>query len=221
MNQFRSYQEPEFQKKEILRYAGCACENEEISRMIDDCIGECRDALTYKVCFRNFPVVFEKDEIDLSFAKLRSANLRKNLENCSEVIVFAATVGLAIDRLILKYNRSKPTRALLFQAIGAERIESLCDCFCKEIEQSCAKRGLYPRPRFSPGYGDLPLALQRDIFRVLDCPRTIGLTLNDSLLMTPTKSVTAFIGLSDSCAREKRGRCAACGKTDCQFRGEE
>ena len=54
--------------------------------------------------------------------------------------------------------------------------------------------GLAVRPRFSPGYGDLPLALQREVFAALDCPRRIGLTLSDSLLMSPTKSVTALIG---------------------------
>lgn len=53
------------------------------------------------------------------------------------------------------------------------------------------------KPRFSAGYGDLPLEVQKDIFRVLDCPRKIGLTLNDSLLMSPTKSVTAIVGIED------------------------
>ena len=51
------------------------------------------------------------------------------------------------------------------------------------------------RPRFSPGYGDLPIEIQKDIFRALDCPRRIGLTLNENLLMSPTKSVSAIIGI--------------------------
>jgi len=59
------------------------------------------------------------------------------------------------------------------------------------------------KPRFSPGYGDLPLETQREIFDVLDCSRRIGLMLNDSLLMSPTKSVTAFVGVG---GEEKNGR---------------
>ena len=82
----------------------------------------------------------------------------------------------------------------MFQALGAERIESLCDTFCNDMNNEL---GVRLKPRFSAGYGDLPLEVQKDIFRVLDCPRKIGLTLNDSLLMSPTKSVTAIVGIED------------------------
>ena len=73
-------------------------------------------------------------------------------------------------------------------------------------------------PRFSPGYGDLPLSAQKNIFAVLDPERRIGLTLNSSLLMSPSKSVTAFVGLGNT---EKRGsnKCSLCEKTDCTLRG--
>jgi cobalamin-dependent methionine synthase I len=51
--------------------------------------------------------------------------------------------------------------------------------------------------RYSPGYGDLPLEMQREIIRALDCGRTIGVTLTESLLMQPSKSVTAVIGMKE------------------------
>jgi cobalamin-dependent methionine synthase I len=77
------------------------------------------------------------------------------------------------------------------QAIGAERIEALCDVVCAELKEIYGSVG----DRFSPGYGDFSLTAQRDIFTMLGCEKRIGLTLNDSLLMSPTKSVTAIIGL--------------------------
>ena len=49
--------------------------------------------------------------------------------------------------------------------------------------------------RFSPGYGDLPLDVQRPLFAALDVPRKIGVSLTDSLLMAPSKSVSAIIGI--------------------------
>ena len=79
------------------------------------------------------------------------------------------------------------------------------------------------RDRFSPGYGDLSLALQKDIFAVLDCPRKIGITLNESLLMSPSKSVTAIIGVCDEkpeCA-DNENKCESCTKQDCAYRREE
>ena len=74
--------------------------------------------------------------------------------------------------------------------------------------------------KIHPGYGDLPLALQKDIFRVLDCPKRIGLTLNESLLMSPSKSVTALIGVSGSgeTLRREAAGCGSCGQKNCAFR---
>ena len=51
--------------------------------------------------------------------------------------------------------------------------------------------------RYSPGYGDLPLETQTAVFKALDCERTIGVTLTESLLMRPSKSVTAVIGMKE------------------------
>jgi cobalamin-dependent methionine synthase I len=79
--------------------------------------------------------------------------------------------------------------------LGSERIEALCDALCAEWKEDYASRGFVLRPRFSAGYGDLPLTLQNDIFESLQCSKHIGLTLCDSLLMSPTKSVTAIVGV--------------------------
>ena len=141
--------------------------------------------------------------LDLGFTVTHSRDLQKNLKGCCRIILFGATVGLELDRLIARYGRLSPSKALCFQAIGAERIESLCNAFNDEIDEIFREQGMYTRPRFSPGYGDLPINMQKDIFAALDCPRKIGLSLNESLLMSPSKSVTAIIGGS---ARPKQGR---------------
>lgn len=191
----KSYPPPPLCRREILRYAGINGDAPEITGLLEECLKEAADKLSYTVCWRAFSVETVSGMIDLGFARTASGDLRRNLEGCHRIILFGATVGLGIDTLIARYSRLSPVKALLFQAIGAERIESLCDIFNEEIQAQARRDGLTSRPRFSPGYGDLPLELQRDIFLALDCPRKIGLTLNDSLLMSPTKSVTAIIGL--------------------------
>ena len=125
--------------------------------------------------------------------KIHSKSLINNLKDCDEVIVFAATAGLMIDRLIAKYAVISPVRSLMLHSIGAERVEALCDSFCDKIatELKCNLA-----PRFSPGYGDLPLVLQKDILHLLNANNTIGIGLNTSLLLSPTKSVTAFAGIT-------------------------
>lgn len=179
------YPAPPISEKEILRYAGGG--DEKVSELLSCCLDEIREKLTYKACMSKTEISVIGETVDFGFAKVSSAHLSRNLKDCKKAVIFAATVGIAPDRLIARYCVTSPAKALLFQAIGAERIEALCDAVCAEIENR--------RPRFSPGYGDLPLDFQRDIFRLLDCERSIGVTLNNSLLMTPSKSVTAIVGI--------------------------
>ena len=89
--------------------------------------------------------------------------------------------------------------------------EVWCDRINERIRLEADRDGLYTRPRFSPGYGDLPLDLQKDISRILNMPKEIGVSLTQTLLMTPSKSVTALIGLS-----EKPGICRKRGCEDCE-----
>lgn len=214
--QTKTYPEPALCRQEMLRYALCRGEDETITNLLEDCLKEVRDALTYRVCYCQLPVQVTDDICNFGTFQVSSKHLARNLQNCNSVILFAATVGTGIDRLIARYGHLSPAKAVLFQAIGAERIEALCDTFCEDIKQ---ETGLSPKPRFSPGYGDLPLEIQKDIFKQLDCPKQIGLTLNDSLLMSPSKSVTALVGLTDSSQKETGNKCSACEKTDCEFRG--
>lgn len=202
----KTYKEPQFCEKEILRYAGCRNEDDDVLELIRSCIDEVRQKLSYRVCY---------SEIDMPLES-QSKMLLKNLENCSSVIVFAATIGVEIDRIIEKYGRISPSRALVMQAIGAERVEALCDEFCKELENE-KKANL--TPRFSPGYGDLPIEVQKNIFDILDCSRKIGVTLNDSFLMSPSKSVTAYVGISDEKVEKINNKCSLCERTDCSYRG--
>ena len=184
----KTYSPPAVNMREVYRYAGCVSADEAVAALAQECIEEADKALSFRVCYGIFPI-----EGDVS-----SDDLRLCLSGCSRVIVFAATVGIGIDRLIMKYGKTSPAKALFMQAYGAERIESLCDEFCRDMKDTL-RASL--KPRFSPGYGDLPLQVQSDIFRVLDCERKIGLTLNSSLLMSPTKSVTAIVGIKDGFQR--------------------
>ena len=185
----------EHSKKEIVRYAGAKECTPELEQLISLCTEEMDGRLRYSLCYAEFSVSAKGEELDLGFAKVTSKDLAKNLSGCQRILVFAATVGIDVDRLISRYSHTSPSRALVYQAIGAERIEALCDTFCKEISLSLESEGATTRPRFSPGYGDLPLSLQRQIFSALDCHTRIGLALGENLLMSPSKSVTAIIGI--------------------------
>lgn len=193
----RSYAPADFNRAEIFRYAGVKKADSSMTELLEQCLDECKDCFSYNVCYTELPVDFDGELIRFGGIKTLSGSLGAALGGCKRVVVFAATVGIGIDRLIKKYSLSSPSKAVVLQAIGAERIESLCDAFCDDLKSEFSAKGLSLKPRFSAGYGDFSLEYQREIFALLDNGRRIGLCLNDSLLMSPTKSVTAIIGLKE------------------------
>lgn len=189
-----SYKSPEIDKSEVLRYARSGADKDSLA-LLDSCISEAQDLFSYNLCYGRFGIEVSEDEIDLGFTKVRSHSLATCLMGCHEIILFGATVGFGIDRLIHKYSITSPSRAIMLQALGSERVEALCDAFCRDISLSEGEVGNVVRPRFSPGYGDLSIELQREIFIALDLTKNLGIHLGDNLFMTPTKSVTAIVGI--------------------------
>ena len=156
--------------------------------------------------------------LDFSCFQVRSRSLAKNLQGCSEVILFAATIGEGADLLARKYGRINVAKAVVMQAAAAAMIEAFCDEENEKLRAEAAEKGLYLRPRFSPGYGDFSLNHQRDFARVLEMQKTVGITLTESLLMLPSKSVTAVIGVSKQDARCVLSGCESCRNAGCTFR---
>lgn len=144
--------------------------------------------------------------------------LARHLAGCTSAILFAATVGSGSEALARRAAVISPARALALDAIGATAIESVCDFLCARWRDE--RPGAALRPRFSPGYADLPLGLQRPMLNMLDAGRKAGITLTASLMMLPQKSVTAIVGIGPggcTSTHEPRG-CEACPNTVCQFR---
>lgn len=190
----KMYPAPPVNEREILRYAGCLESGDATSALMRDALCEAEPFLSYKLCYAELPLSLSGVECDFGSFRIKSSSLSKNLSGCKSVIIFAATIGIPFDRLIARYSRLSPSRAVMLQAIGSERIEALCEVFCRELQVELKKK---LRPRFSPGYGDVSLDVQRDIFSLLDVSKNLSVYLNDSMLMSPSKSVTAFVGICE------------------------
>lgn len=215
----KTYPAPPINEREILRFAGCQTADEPLRTLLNGCLAELQDKLSYTVCYTQLPVIITDGLCDFGTFSVRSHALATRLWGCESVLLFGASVGIEVDRAIAKYGRLSPSKGLLMQAIGAERIETLCDLFCADMQ---AKIGGTHTARFSAGYGDLPLETQKEIFSVLGCEKRIGVYLNDSYLMSPSKSVTAFVGIKSGFEDTvyASNPCVACRKTDCEMRCE-
>ena len=187
-------QEIDCDKRQAYRFMGCKADvqSEELDRLYDECLELVKKEASLKAVWRKSAVSFEGDTVVFDFGRITSASLCKNLEGCKEAYVFSATVGMGIDRLLLKHKYLDSAKAMVLSAVGS----SLAECWCDYINEKIAD-GKKTKPRFSPGYGGVELKHQREILDFLDAQKQLGITLTDSYFMIPVKSVTAFIGVQE------------------------
>lgn len=208
--------------REIYRYLGYkngARPEGEALRMIEHAEAQVRKAAEPRCVYRRMPLSFPAENtLSIGGICIKSAALRRNLDGCAGAYLFAATLGAGVDRLISKLTAlGRVSEAAAAQAAAAALIEDCCDEQNDALRAEAEAAGLRLRPRFSPGYGDFSIEHQRDITRVLDTARRIGLTVTDSLMLAPMKSVTAVIGIAETEGCTAEG-CGSCDKQDCEFR---
>jgi len=205
-------------EKEIFRYMGMrqASADGELCVMVHQVLPQFLNNVHCKACYITVPVKITGNIVDMDVLTVESRHLARNLQGCSQAVLFAATVGMDTERQRNRAAVSSPTKALIFDAMGSAAIERFCDQLCGEIALNYS--GYRLRPRFSPGYGDFPLNVQKRIVGILDAQRKIGVSALESLLMIPQKSVTAIVGLSDDGCEKNVPSCETCDHLNCDFR---
>lgn len=213
-------------RKEIARYLGYhgIRPDADIEEEIELCVDQLGQVVTPRFVYEKFDITVDENagEVGMAGFVIRSRDLAKNLRGCKAAYLMAVTLGPGPDALVRRASIGRMSRAVILQAAAAAMVEVWCDEINARILREAARDGLYPaRPRFSPGYGDLPLDWQRQISTLLNMPKEIGVSLTDTLLMTPSKSVTAFVGVTDqksqntagdtNAAADPENTAAACG----------
>lgn len=206
----------EYNRREALRYLRARQNDEAAGALVDTVYLKLRNEVQARHVLRRQSVIVHEDGVTLACGvRLHSRDLAAHLRDCDEVLLLAATLGSRVDAAIRRLTLTSVAEGAAAQAVAAALIESYCD----EVQAHAEVDGLAQRPRFSPGYGDWRLEEQKLLFPVLNCAKLIGLTLTDSCMMAPAKSVTAIIGLSEKveCVWNK---CMTCGNVNCPYRSE-
>lgn len=214
---------------EIYRYLGYRGQmpDEVVCQMIEDVLQELLRVIKPRNLYQCYKCKVQNGEIRLwnegqeGTVVFYSQRLADNLAQCDRVMLFAATLGIEADKLLQRYEIMNMAKASIVQACGAACLEAYCNMIQEQIREQYLAEGCYLRPRFSPGYGDLSLDAQKLIFDGLQCSKRLGLTLTDSLLMYPTKSVTAFIGITKNKQGCHIAKCSTCENIGCEFRYED
>lgn len=211
----------EWNEREILRYLGYRGQEipEPVGYLIEECRQELEQYAAPKNIWRSYPLRIDGDMIDAGCFQTSSKSLAGNLKGCEELLLFAATLGSRVDILLHKYGKLQISKAVVMQAAAAAMLETYCDQINDELKERYRQQGKYLRPRFSPGYGDFSLSCQIPIAAALELTKRIGITLTDSLLMAPSKSVTAVIGAGQNESPGLPRGCQSCNKQDCEYRG--
>ncbi len=180
---------------ETARYMGYkhgAEPSEAICELVEEAYKELCKVITPKYIYKEYDFTRTDDGIIIDGVEFKSKKLLNHLRNSASVILFGATIGVGADTLVRKYSVTDVAMTSVVHCVGASLVENLCDIACEELKSTI--KGEH-RPRFSPGYGDLNISSQVDFFKLLPMTTQLGVTLSENYMMTPTKTVTAFIGV--------------------------
>ena len=198
-------------RSEAARYLGGAKVemNDAMRALIDECEAQLLDTARPKYLYR---VVDLPDE-----TLIVGEDIKRHLSGCAKAVLLCATLGAEVDRLLRVTQVRDMARAVVLDSLASVAVEQVCN---KADEPIAAQNPEYHMTfRFSPGYGDYPIELQKEFLRRLDAPRKIGLSANESYLLIPSKSVTAIAGLSTSPVDVKKRGCATCNlRKTCRYR---
>ena len=150
---------------------------------------------------------------------LRGGDVMRHLEGCPQAVLLAVTLGPGVDAQIRRAGVGDIAAGVASDALGSALAEQAAEAAEAELRQWAAREGKYLTGRFSPGYGDWDITVQPLVAAALDTVRRAGLCVTDTNLMTPRKSVTAILGLSDHPVKGKLAGCGHCVlRTRCEYR---
>ena len=186
--------------QEAVRYLGYGKNpvDEATSRLVEKGFLELEKVSARRSVFRIFEMNrIDEEKVAIGTLQISSKSLARNLNHCEKAVLFGATLGTGVDRLIARTSLTDMANAVVLQACAAAMLEEFCDEKQFEI-------------------GDI--GFQKSCMQMLDCAKAIGLTMTESFMMTPTKSVTAVIGASRIKERCPIAGCEVCDKKECIYR---
>lgn len=209
-------------RKEALRYMGYRGQSvdENTAKLLDDCIAEINDISKNSFLYKIFDIEPGEEGLHLKGTTLvlKGQDIAGHLQRAEKCAVIAVTLGLEADKRISFYSKTDLTKGLIFDACATAAVESLCDTVQEKIEAEAKSMGFETTSRYSPGYGDFSIGIQKELTKVLRTYERLGLSVNESSIMIPRKSVTAFIGIQKEGCNKNRHKCSGCENNYCLYR---
>ena len=211
---------PALNKEEVKRYAGLRHAEDFPETYVDEACKEIQLLATPKGVYE----VYDYDPTTFTIQSnppllVEGKTVRDHLSKSTKVYVLAVTVGEDVEvRSEQLFKQGNYTVGFLIDAAATTAVEQVADQVNNVINGIAKKQGYKPTWRFSPGYGNWPLEVQKDLANIIGTDK-ISLTVTENHLLFPRKSVTAIIGFmpgGESLTTE-RG-CSSCSQSNCSSR---
>lgn len=204
---------------EVVRYAGST----KLAPAATALAAACRDTLLLARARASWQL-YSYDQQRINELTLCGQSITAHLADCTEVAVLAVTIGPALEAAVSKaFAAGEYSAGLLLDAAGTTAVEAAADAANAYIAAEASRRGLEAVNRFSPGYGDWPLAQQPAVLKLAD-GEAVGIEVTESCMLLPRKSVTAVIGLRSPADGSPpvicQSSCSNCAKINCLARKE-
>lgn len=211
-------------KQEVLRYLGYGGQPlpPETDELIEECMRCMQKVMQPRFVYRRFPLVHEENAVRLENSRviLPGKDIVCHLQNSAECVLMAVTIGSEAEREIRKNEYIRLSRGVILDSCATAAVEAVCDAVEEEIRAVAAREGKVITWRYSPGYGDFDIRVQKEFLRLLEAQKKIGLCASSSSILIPRKSVTAVVGiLPPNVQRQGKRGCEMCANRErCVYR---
>lgn len=170
----------------------------------------------YKI-FESIQINTDDDTIqinDLTFSP--SKIVVTQFKNATFLALFVCTAGKRISEYSKQIaSEGDSLLSYIFDVIGSLTVEKAMNKIQKTLELKMQENELYISDRFSPGYCEWSVAEQELLFSLL--PNNFcGITLSNSFLMSPIKSVSGMIAIGKG-LKQKGYQCHWCNDKSCMY----
>lgn len=163
-------------------------------------------------------IIYNEDSISIDGIDFQTGRIiAKQMKNAEKVVIFACTAGpgirIAYDRYM---TEGDPLKAFFADTLGTVAVEKAMDIIHESIKHSFKTLEFHCTNRYSPGYCGWSVGEQQKLWKFL--PRNYcGISLTESSLMLPIKSVSGIIGIGKS-SRKSPYSCSICELESCIYR---
>ena len=138
------------------------------------------------------------------------------LKHSEQIAVFVCTAGEGISHWSKQMMPSDPLKGFIADILGSVVAETAIETIQQKLSDEMQQVGLKITNRYSPGYCGWSTQEQHKLFSLLP-EENCGISLTESALMLPIKSVSGFIGIGAN-VRFNPYTCQICDATFCVYR---